>query len=86
MGGMKPQVVRLVGTPVGASIGGNTWKVYAAKWKAWTESMRRKGMGPWLHLLDEALVVSLLLEFMAFGLFVNKLVTNIPPLEVTFRL
>ena len=68
---MKPQVARLVGTLVGASIGGNTWKVYAAKWKAWTEFMRRKGMGPWLHLLDEAVVVSLLLEFMACRLFVH---------------
>ena len=54
---------------VQASVGSATHQLYAAKWKAWTKFMSKKGMGPWLHLLDAAVVINTLLEFMACRLF-----------------
>ena len=45
-----------------ASVGGSTHKVYLGKWNKWLESMKNKGRGPWLNLLDKSEVVTLLLE------------------------
>lgn len=59
----------MVDALVSASVGGSTHKVYAGKWTKWSEFMRMKGRGPWLHLTDELQVLNLLLEFMAWRLF-----------------
>ena len=66
---MSVEVARLVEALVSASVGGSTHKVYAGKWKKWSEFMRLKGKGPWLHTVDESEVLNLLLEFMACRLF-----------------
>lgn len=66
---MCADVARLVGALVSASVGGSTHKVYAGKWKTWSDFMTLKGKGPWLHLTDASQVLKLLLEFMAWRLF-----------------
>lgn len=68
-GGGRAEVARLVDALVSASVGGSTHKVYAGKWTKWSDFMRLKGRGPWLHLTDESQVLNLLLEFMTWSLF-----------------
>lgn len=47
---MSAEVALLVEELVRASMGESTHKVYQGKWKIWQEFMKKKGMGPWLHL------------------------------------
>ena len=60
------------------SVGGSRHKVYLGKWNRWLEFMKKKERGPWLKLLDESEVLTLLLEIHGLST-VFILITSSPP-------